>query len=196
VSEGRSGIARTDAFDPTGFASQIAGECSDFDPLDYMQKHRLRETARFSQLAIAIAASAQAIKSACFEATDEEKERVGTFIGVGLYGLEAFEDAWKKLRHGGPRRVSPYLIPTGVANFASAQVTLEWGFKGPERMRLATRSARYNTDTSTQLWRVVPKPPSRRLASRDTYRRAPCRGATTSQSLPAVLSMQIGMDLC
>jgi 3-oxoacyl-(acyl-carrier-protein) synthase len=53
VSEGRSGIARTDAFDPTGFASQIAGECSDFDPLDYMQKHRLRETARFSQLAIA-----------------------------------------------------------------------------------------------------------------------------------------------
>lgn len=129
VSEGRSGIARTDAFDPTGFASQIAGECSDFDPLDYMQKHRLRETARFSQLAIA--ASAQAIKSACFEATDEEKERVGTFIGVGLYGLEAFEDAWKKLRHGGPRRVSPYLIPTGVANFASAQVTLEWGFKGP-----------------------------------------------------------------
>ena len=129
VSEGRSGIARIESFDPTGFTSQIAGECSDFDPLDYIQKHRLRETARFSQFAIA--ASAQAIKSACFEPTDEEKERVGTFIGVGLYGLTMLEDAWKKVRHRGPRRVSPYCIPTGVANFASAQVTLEWGFKGP-----------------------------------------------------------------
>ena len=112
VSEGRSGIARIEGFDPTGFASQIAGECSDFDPLDYMQKHRLRETARFSQLAIA--ASAQAIKNACFEPTDEEKERVGTFIGVGLYGLEVFEAAWKNLRDRGPRQVSPYCIPTGL----------------------------------------------------------------------------------
>ena len=129
VSEGRSGIARIEGFDPTGFASQIAGECSDFDPLDYMQKHRLRETARFSQLAIA--ASAQAIKNACFEPTDEQKERVGTFIGVGLYGLEVFEAAWKNLRDRGPRQVSPYCIPTGISNLAPGQVTLEWGFKGP-----------------------------------------------------------------
>ena len=88
VSEGRSGIARIEGFDCTEFASQIAGECSDFDPLQYMQKRRLRETARFSQLAIA--ASAQAIKNAGFDPTDEEKERVGTFIGVGFCGLEVF----------------------------------------------------------------------------------------------------------
>jgi 3-oxoacyl-[acyl-carrier-protein] synthase II len=129
VSEGRSGIARIEGFDCTEFASQIAGECSDFDPLQYMQKRRLRETARFSQLAIA--ASAQAIKNAGFDPTDEEKERVGTFIGVGFCGLEVFEDTCKTLVDKGPRRVSPYFIPSVISNLAPGQVTLDWGFKGP-----------------------------------------------------------------
>jgi 3-oxoacyl-[acyl-carrier-protein] synthase II len=129
VSEGRSGIARIEGFDCTEFASQIAGECSDFDPLQYMHKRRLRETARFSQLAIA--ASAQAIKNAGFDPTDEEKERVGTFIGVGFCGLEVFEDTCKTLVDKGPRRVSPYFIPSVISNLAPGQVTLDWGFKGP-----------------------------------------------------------------
>ncbi|MGB8330906.1 MAG: beta-ketoacyl-ACP synthase II [Polyangiales bacterium] len=129
VSEGRSGIARIQCFDPTEFASQIAGECTDFEPLQYMPKRRLREAARFIQLAIA--ASAQAIKSAGFEPTDEQKERVGTFIGVGFCGLEVFEDTCRTLFDKGPRRVSPYFIPSVISNLAPAQVSLEWGFKGP-----------------------------------------------------------------
>jgi 3-oxoacyl-[acyl-carrier-protein] synthase II len=103
VSEGRSGVARIEGFDATDFASQIAGECSEFDPLQYMPKRRLREAARFIQLAIA--ASAQAIKSSGFEPTDEQKERA--------------------------RRVSPYFIPSVISNLAPGQVTLDWGFKGP-----------------------------------------------------------------
>jgi 3-oxoacyl-[acyl-carrier-protein] synthase II len=129
VSEGRSGVARIEAFDPTDFASKIAGECSDFDPLQHMQKRRLRETARFSQLAIA--ASAQAIKSSGFDPTDEQKERVGTFIGVGFCGLEVFEETCNTLYNKGPRRVSPYFIPSVISNLAPGQVTLDWGFKGP-----------------------------------------------------------------
>jgi len=129
VSEGRSGIARIEGFDPTEFASQVAGECSDFEPLQYMPKRRLREAARFIQLALA--ASAQAIESSGFKPTDEEKERVGTFIGVGFCGLEVFEDTCKTLLDKGPRRVSPYFIPSVISNLAPGQVSLQWGFKGP-----------------------------------------------------------------
>jgi len=129
VRNGRSGIATITGFDPTEFASQIAGECTDFDPLAHMAKRRLRECARFIQLAIV--ASAEAIKSARFEPTDEQKERVGTFIGVGFCGLEAFEDTCKTLFEKGPRRVSPYFIPSVISNLAPGQVTLDWGFKGP-----------------------------------------------------------------
>lgn len=129
VCEGRSGIARIESFDPTEFASQIAGECRDFDPLLYMSKRKLREAARFIQLAIA--ASEQAIQSAGFEPSEEQKERVGTFIGVGFCGLEVFEDTCKTLFEKGPRRVSPYFIPSVISNLAPGQVSLQWGFKGP-----------------------------------------------------------------
>jgi 3-oxoacyl-[acyl-carrier-protein] synthase II len=129
ISNGRSGIARIGGFDPTEFASQIAGECTDFDPLQHMAKRRLRECARFIQLAIV--ASAEAIRNAGFEPTDEEKERVGTFIGVGFCGLEVFEDTCRTLFDKGPRRVSPYFIPSVISNLAPGQVTLDWGFKGP-----------------------------------------------------------------
>ncbi len=129
VSEGRSGIARIEAFDPSDFASQIAGECTDFDPLQYMPKRRLREAARFIQLGLG--ATAQAIEHAGFEPSEEEKERVGTFIGVGFCGIEVFEDTCRTLFDKGPRRVSPYFIPSVISNLAPGQVTLEWGFKGP-----------------------------------------------------------------
>jgi 3-oxoacyl-[acyl-carrier-protein] synthase II len=129
ICAGRSGIARIRAFDPTEFASQVAGECSGFDPLQYMPKRRLRETARFIQLAIA--ASEQAITNAGFQPSDEGKERVGTFIGVGFCGLEVFEDTCKTLFEKGPRRVSPYFVPSVISNLAPGQVTLQWGFKGP-----------------------------------------------------------------
>ena len=129
VSNGRSGIAEIQGFDAADFASRIAGECTDFEPLQHMAKRRLRECARFIQFAIV--ASAEAIVNAGFEPSDKEKERVGTFIGVGFCGLEVFEDTCKTLFDKGPRRVSPYFVPSVISNLAPGQVTIDWGFKGP-----------------------------------------------------------------
>ena len=129
IKSGRSGIDTIQRFDITDFGSQIAGECNDFDPLQYMAKRRLREVARFIQFAMA--ASSQAIADANFEPTDEQKERVGTFIGVGFCGLEVMEETCRVLFNKGPKRVSPYFIPSVISNLAPGQVSIEYGFKGP-----------------------------------------------------------------
>jgi 3-oxoacyl-[acyl-carrier-protein] synthase II len=130
VSAGKSGIERIENFDPEDFASQIAGECRDFDPEDYIEKRKLREMARFVHLAMG--ASQQAIeRSGLDPQTDEARERVGTFIGVGFCGMEVVEAQHDRLVNKGPRRVSPYFIPSAISNMAPGQVSMRWGYKGP-----------------------------------------------------------------
>ncbi|MCA9531984.1 MAG: beta-ketoacyl-ACP synthase II [Myxococcales bacterium] len=136
VLAGESGIGPITLFDASDFAARIAGECSDFDPLDYFEKKRLRESGRFIHLAVG--ASAQAIESAGFDPSDEEKLRVGTFIGVGFIGLEYFEAQHDVFRDKGPRRISPYFVPATISNLAPGQVSIRYGYKGPS---LTTTSA-------------------------------------------------------
>lgn len=129
VVEGKSGIERIQRWDPTEMASQIAGECRDFDPEQYIEKKRVREMARFIHLAMG--ASQQAIESAGFEPDDALKDRTGTFIGVGFCGLEAVEQQHEILMTKGARRVSPYFIPSAISNLAPGQVSMRWGLRGP-----------------------------------------------------------------
>ena len=130
VVAGKSGVERIALFDPTGYASTIAGECRDFDPEQYIEKRRLREMSRFVHLAMG--ASQQAIESSGLDPqTDEARERVGTFIGVGFCGMEVVEEQHSRLVDKGPRRVSPYFIPSAISNMAPGQVSMRWGYKGP-----------------------------------------------------------------
>lgn len=129
VVEGKSGIERIQRWDPTDMASQIAGECRDFDPEQYIERKRVREMARFIHLAMG--ASHQAIESAGFEPDDALKDRTGTFIGVGFCGLEAVEQQHEILMTKGARRVSPYFIPSAISNLAPGQVSMRWGLRGP-----------------------------------------------------------------
>lgn len=129
VVAGKSGIEKIQGFDSTGYASQIAGECRDFKVEDYIEKKKIREMARFIHLAIG--ASDQAIKAARFEPTAAEKDRIGTFIGVGFCGLETFELTHQTLTEKGPSRVSPYFIPQTISNLAPGQVSMRHGFRGP-----------------------------------------------------------------
>ena len=129
VVAGQSGIARITRFDPTEFSSQIAGELKGFDPEKYIEKKKLREGDRF--IHYAVAASTQAIDAARFTPNDEEKERTGTFIGVGMCGLELLENTARVLFEKGPRRISAYFIPATIANLAPGQVSMMYGLRGP-----------------------------------------------------------------
>jgi 3-oxoacyl-[acyl-carrier-protein] synthase II len=134
--EAKSGIAPIQGFDAAAFASRIAGECRGFAAEQYVEKKKLKEGDRFIHLALA--ASAQAIRSAGFEPNEEQRLRVATIIGVGLFGVGFVERATATLQEKGPGKLSPYVIPGMLANLAPGQVSMRYGFMGPS---YATTSA-------------------------------------------------------
>ena len=128
IVSGKSGIAKITRFDTEGYAVTIAGELKGFDPTDTIEKKRVKEGDAF--IHYAIAAADEAVKNSGFEPTDEEKELVGTIIGVGLGGLPMIERMAKVLAERGPRKISPYFIPAVISNLAPGQLSMRFGFQG------------------------------------------------------------------
>jgi 3-oxoacyl-[acyl-carrier-protein] synthase II len=126
---GESGIAPITLFDASQYSVRFAGEVKGFVAEQYVPKKKLREMGRFSHLAIA--ASKYCIEDAGISFTDEERETCGTFIGVGLGGLDNLYHASITLHEKGPSRVSPYFIPSVIANLAAGQVAMAFGLRGP-----------------------------------------------------------------
>lgn len=122
---GRSGIGRITRFDPSPFASQMAGEVKDFQ-LDGLPPKALRHMDRFSQFAVA--AAREALGS--FPVQDAP-HRVGAFIGCGMGGLSLLEEQHQVLLERGPGRVSPFLIPMMIANMAVGNTAIQLGIQGP-----------------------------------------------------------------
>ena len=130
VTGGRSGIGPITRFDASQFAARFAGECRTFDPGKYIEKKRIKEGDRFIHLALG--AAAQAVNEAGVGAlSDEDKELTGTFMGVGLCGLEVIERVKETLMEKGPRKITPYFIPSTISNLAPGQISMRYGFKGP-----------------------------------------------------------------
>lgn len=128
ISEGKSGIAPITHFDSSEYPVRFAGEVKGFEPEKHIEKKRVREMDTF--IHYAIAAADQAVKSSGIEPSDEQREMIGTIIGVGLGGLPMLEAMGRTLFEKGPRRVSPYFIPAVISNLAPGQLSMRFGFKG------------------------------------------------------------------
>ena len=130
LTQGKSGVGPITQFEANSeYPTRIAAEVKDFDPSLYVEKKKLKELTRF--IPFSLAATKMAIADAQLELSDEEREGVGVYIGVGLGGLENLEKVTILLHEKGPKRVSPYFIPSLIANMAAGQVSIEHGFRGP-----------------------------------------------------------------
>jgi 3-oxoacyl-[acyl-carrier-protein] synthase II len=127
--EGRSGVRRITAFDPTPYETQIAGEIPDFDPSTYMERKEVRRNDRFVQFALA--ATRLALDDGGFAVTPKNAERVGVIIGSGIGGAKTWEEQHQVLLERGPARVSAFFVPMIIINMASGIVSIFTGAKGP-----------------------------------------------------------------
>ncbi len=127
---GRSGIAKIGQFDPAALDCQIAGEVKGFVPDDFIAKKEQKKMDRFIHFALA-AAKGAIDKAGLSDLDDESKERVGAIVGVGMGGLPYIEVQHDTLRDRGPNRVTPFFIPAVISNMAAGQISLLYGYKGP-----------------------------------------------------------------
>ncbi len=126
---GQSGIGRITKFDPAAFSSQVAGEVKGFDVTQYLPAKDARRMDTFIQYGLA--AGIEAVKDAGIVATEENAERIGVAIGAGIGGLQLIEDTDKTYMEGGPRKISPFFIPGTIINMISGNLSIMYGFKGP-----------------------------------------------------------------
>jgi 3-oxoacyl-[acyl-carrier-protein] synthase II len=127
---GKSGVEKIQLFDASQFASQIAGEVRNFDPLKFIEKKEIKKMGRF--IHFAIAAAEEAVKWSGLEVKDDElANRVGVHIGSGIGGFDVIEREHKNLLEGGPRKISPFFIPATIANLAAGHVSMRHHAKGP-----------------------------------------------------------------
>jgi 3-oxoacyl-[acyl-carrier-protein] synthase II len=128
--QGRSGIGPITRFDAGQFASRVAGEVKNFDPTAFIERKEARKMDTF--IHYALAAAEIAVRDAGFSGWDRsEGERVGVVIGSGIGGFATIESEHRVLMQKGPRRVSPFFIPSAIINLAAGQVSIRFGARGP-----------------------------------------------------------------
>ncbi|MFB9860288.1 beta-ketoacyl-ACP synthase II [Salinicoccus siamensis] len=127
--KGVNGIDKITRIDNSEYNVHVAGELKDFNVEDYIDRKEARRMDRFTQYAMV--AADEAVADSGLDITDDNRERIGVWIGSGIGGIQALEDGFKVLYERGPRRVSPFFVPMMIPDMASGQVSIKHGLKGP-----------------------------------------------------------------
>ncbi|EHR7287491.1 beta-ketoacyl-ACP synthase II [Vibrio parahaemolyticus] len=127
--EGKSGIVNIEHFDTTNFSTRFAGLVKDFDCTEYMSKKDARKMDLFIQYGIA--AGIQALDDSGLLITEENAPRVGVAIGSGIGGLDLIETGHSALVEKGPRKVSPFFVPSTIVNMVAGNLSIMRGLRGP-----------------------------------------------------------------
>jgi len=127
--EGRSGVTAISRFDTTQFPTRIAAEVKNFEPLNWFEKKDVKKMDSF--IHYAVAAADFAMKQSGLTIGPELAERTGVFIGSGIGGFTIIEREHQALLEGGPRKISPFFIPSSIINLAAGQVSIRFGARGP-----------------------------------------------------------------
>ena len=126
---GKSGISRISRFDSTRLSCQIAGEVKNFDLAGYLERKEARHMDTF--IHYGMVAGIQAMRDCGIEVTPDNAERIGVNIGSGIGGVPMIEHTHKELLAGGPRKISPFFIPSTIINMISGNLSIKYGLKGP-----------------------------------------------------------------
>ncbi|MDA0118309.1 beta-ketoacyl-ACP synthase II [Vibrio sp. T11.5] len=126
---GQSGIANIDHFDAENFSTRFAGLVKDFDCTEYMSKKDARKMDLFIQYGIA--AGMQALDDSGLQINEDNAARVGVAIGSGIGGLDLIEAGHTALVEKGPRKVSPFFVPSTIVNMVAGNLSIMRGLRGP-----------------------------------------------------------------
>ncbi len=129
VLAGKSGIAPLTHFDVSEFSVRFGGSVRDFDITDYISAKDAKKMDLF--IHYGIAAGVQAVRDSGLEVTEENAERIGVAIGSGIGGLTGIEKGHDAYHKGGPRKISPFFVPSNIINMISGNLSIIYGMKGP-----------------------------------------------------------------
>lgn len=126
---GQSGISLIDHFDTSAYATRFAGLVKDFNSEDFISRKEVRKMDAFIQYGIA--AGIQAMQDSGLEVTEANASRIGAAIGSGIGGLGLIEENHGALVHGGPRKISPFFVPSTIVNMVAGHLSIMFGLRGP-----------------------------------------------------------------
>ena len=129
IKKGESGIGLITHFDTSQFSVRIGGSIRDFDITQYISAKEARKMDPF--IHYGMAAGSQAIEDAGLKITEENADRVGVAIGSGIGGLPGIEKGTQIFLESGPRRISPFYVPSNIINMISGNLSIKYGARGP-----------------------------------------------------------------